>query len=79
MKLKISIATLFIATTTVAVHAETVTNANSGFFIASNSTNHTVTIKVGNLMPTRYTISPHSSKTIIVSTNNQNIEISDIS
>ena len=53
-------------------------SAMSGSFIAYNDTDHTVTIRVGNFIPTEYKISPHSSELIFVSTDNQNIHISKI-
>jgi hypothetical protein len=45
------------------------------FFVATNATDHLVTIAVGNLFPKEYQIDPHSWKTVFVSTDNQNIEI----
>lgn len=51
----------------------------SGGFFAKNTTNHTVTIKVGNFIPETIVINPHSSRYVTVSTDNQNIEISNIS
>lgn len=50
----------------------------SGSFIAYNDTSAFVEIKVGNFFPTPYTISPHSSRWIFVSTDNQNIKISKV-
>jgi hypothetical protein len=52
--------------------------AYSGSFKASNDTDRTVEIRVGNFFPTPYTISPHSSRWVTVSTDNQNISISSI-
>lgn len=68
---KVLLATL-IGTISVSAYA-------AGGFFAKNTTNHTVTIRVGNIIPETIVISPHSSRYVTVSTNNQNIEISNIS
>lgn len=52
---------------------------NSGLFFVSNDTDHTVTIGVGNFFPTKYTISPHNSTSVYVSSDNQNIHIYSVS
>ena len=51
---------------------------SGGSFVAYNDTGYIVNIKVGNFFPTPYTIYPHSSRWVFVSTDNQNITISDI-
>jgi hypothetical protein len=51
---------------------------SGGSFIAYNDTGYVVNMKVGNFFPTPYTIYPYSSRWIFVSTDNQNISISDI-
>jgi hypothetical protein len=61
------------------VHAASDVKVHTGLFKAKNSTDHTVTIRVGNFIPTSYTLAPHSSEMITVSSDNQNIEISNVS
>jgi hypothetical protein len=50
----------------------------SGFFFAYNDTDKVVTISVGNISPSKYEISPHSYRTVVVSTNNQNLHIVNV-
>lgn len=47
----------------------------NGFFYAYNDTDKEVVISVGNFFPTPYTIGPHKSTFVHVSTDNQNIHI----
>ena len=67
-----------VAVASISVYA-TATTTLTGSFFAYNDTDHTVTIKVGNFIPTSYKITPHGSELIFVSTNNQNIHISEVS
>ncbi|HLD16745.1 MAG TPA: hypothetical protein VJB02_03420 [Coxiellaceae bacterium] len=53
-------------------------SAQVGDFIIYNDTNRVVTISVGNFFPTPYTIRPHGSRYVTVSTNNQNIHIETV-
>ena len=79
MKMKIIASAMILASTVLSVQAATDTKMSSGYFVASNKTDRSVTIRVGNFIPSSYTLAPHSSKTVIVSSSNQNIEISEIS
>lgn len=82
MKLKnIGITFLLAALTTTAI-AETQNKikAGAGTFTAYNDTDKEVTIEVGDFFSSwyRYTIGPHDSKRVWVSTDNQNIHIKSI-
>lgn len=72
-KLILGLATVILSTS---VFAANETKSNSGYFSFKNDTNKKITIHVGNWIPTEYNIAPHSSKTIAVSTDNQNIRLS---
>jgi hypothetical protein len=60
--------------------AKASTALSGGFFIAYNDTNALVTLGVGNFFPDSYlyTIYPHNSRTIYVSSDNQNIHIKEV-
>lgn len=49
--------------------------SSGGWFTVYNETDYIVSIAVGNFIPTPYTISPHNSKWVSVSTDNQDIHI----
>lgn len=53
-------------------------NSDWGFFYAYNNTEHVVTMGVGNFFPTPYVIQPNSWRFVTVSTNNQDIRITNI-
>ncbi|CDZ77587.1 hypothetical protein BN59_01871 [Legionella massiliensis] len=61
-------------------NSKTLTNTASsgGFFFVTNKTNNPVTIGVGNFFPTEYKVDRCDYRTVFVSTDNQNIEISKV-
>jgi hypothetical protein len=61
-----------------AVRSTEATTSDGGFFFAFNDTSNPVTIAVGNFFPTEYVIKPHDSRTVWVSSDNQNIHIKKI-
>lgn len=60
----------------------TISTANatkSGYFNVYNETSKTISIGVGDFFPTKYTIKPHGSVGVAVSTDNQAIRIYSVS
>lgn len=75
MKLKkIALALIAIALSTTVLAAE---KSLVDGFTFKNDSDKDITIHVGNFFPTQYKIAKHSSKFVIVSTNNQNIRLSE--
>lgn len=52
--------------------------SGGGHFILTNNTDKTVTVGVGNVVPTQYKVPAKDWKLVIVSTNNQNIQVNKI-
>lgn len=67
--------TSLITPTVIASQAKPEANGKVGYFTAYNKTNKDVTIAVGNWFPTEYTIRAGDSRSIAVSTDNQDIHI----
>lgn len=53
--------------------------AKSGYFNITNNTDKVVKVGVGNWFPTQYTVGPHATVPVYVSTDNQNIQINGVS
>ncbi|MDR3476729.1 MAG: hypothetical protein P4M14_01695 [Gammaproteobacteria bacterium] len=51
---------------------------HGGTFVATNQTDKTIQIEVGDFFPTTYTLDPFSNRWVYVSTNNQSITISRV-
>lgn len=55
------------------------TEVKSGYFNITNNTDKVVKVGVGNWFPTQYTVGPHATVPVFVSTDNQNIQINGVS